>query len=83
VADRDRADAARSADEDAAIVDYCKALQAELGCRRSASRCARCSIVKPAKAATKRWGWVKKGAPIVIEVGGAISRRQCLGDPPR
>ncbi|MBH1999389.1 MAG: proline--tRNA ligase, partial [Sphingomonadaceae bacterium] len=25
---------------------------------------------RPAKAATKRWGWVKKGAPIVIEVGG-------------
>ena len=26
--------------------------------------------LKPAKAATKRWGWVKKGAPVVIEVGG-------------
>ncbi|PHQ62962.1 MAG: proline--tRNA ligase, partial [Sphingobium sp.] len=25
---------------------------------------------RAAKAATKRWGWVKKGAPIVIEVGG-------------
>jgi prolyl-tRNA synthetase len=25
---------------------------------------------KPAKAANKRWGWVKKGAPIIIEVGG-------------
>ncbi len=26
--------------------------------------------LRAAKAATKRWGWVKKGAPIVIEVGG-------------
>ena len=26
--------------------------------------------LRPAKAAAKRWGWVKKGAPIVIEVGG-------------
>ncbi|HVF94219.1 MAG TPA: proline--tRNA ligase, partial [Sphingomonas sp.] len=26
--------------------------------------------LKPAKATTKRWGWVKKGAPIVVEVGG-------------
>jgi prolyl-tRNA synthetase len=25
---------------------------------------------RPAKAANKRWGWVKKGAPIVVEVGG-------------
>jgi prolyl-tRNA synthetase len=26
--------------------------------------------LKPAKAATKRWGWVKKGAPLILEVGG-------------
>jgi prolyl-tRNA synthetase len=26
--------------------------------------------LKWTKAATKRWGWVKKGAPVVIEVGG-------------
>jgi prolyl-tRNA synthetase len=25
---------------------------------------------KPIKAAPKRWGWVKKGAPIIVEVGG-------------
>ncbi len=26
--------------------------------------------LKPAKAATKRWGWIKKGAPVILEVGG-------------
>jgi prolyl-tRNA synthetase len=26
--------------------------------------------LKPVKSTNKRWGWVKKGAPIVIEVGG-------------
>src|SRR5690606_27104622 len=25
---------------------------------------------KPIKAAPKRWSWVKKGAPIIVEVGG-------------
>ena len=46
-------------------------------CRASWPRSRRCGEpvralldLKPAKAATKRWGWVKKGAPIVIEVGG-------------
>ncbi len=57
--------------DDAAIVDYCKALQAELAKQSALGEPVRALLdLKPAKAATKRWGWVKKGAPIVIEVGG-------------
>ncbi|KQN25260.1 proline--tRNA ligase [Sphingomonas sp. Leaf33] len=61
----------RDNDEDAAIVDYCKALQADLATQTALGEPIRALLdLKPAKAATKRWGWVKKGAPIVIEVGG-------------
>ncbi|URW75299.1 proline--tRNA ligase [Sphingomonas donggukensis] len=61
----------RDAPEDAALVDYCKALQAELAKGVALGEPIRALLdLKPAKAATKRWGWVKKGAPIVIEVGG-------------
>ncbi|WEK00692.1 MAG: His/Gly/Thr/Pro-type tRNA ligase C-terminal domain-containing protein [Candidatus Sphingomonas phytovorans] len=61
----------RDTEEDAAIVDYCKALQAELATQSAFGEPVRALLdLKPAKAATKRWGWVKKGAPIVIEVGG-------------
>ncbi|WP_294288659.1 proline--tRNA ligase [uncultured Sphingomonas sp.] len=61
----------RDNDEDAAIVDYCKVLQADLAKQTALGEPIRALLdLKPAKAATKRWGWVKKGAPIVIEVGG-------------
>jgi prolyl-tRNA synthetase len=61
----------RDAPEDAAIVDYCKALQQQLASLSALGEPVRALLdLKPAKAATKRWGWVKKGAPIIIEVGG-------------
>jgi prolyl-tRNA synthetase len=61
----------RDVPEDAAIVDYCKALRAELGALTALGEPVRALLdLKQVKAATKRWGWVKKGAPIVIEVGG-------------
>jgi prolyl-tRNA synthetase len=61
----------REAPEDAAIVDYCKALHGELVKLSACGEPVRALLdLRPAKAATKRWGWVKKGAPIVIEVGG-------------
>ncbi|MEG3178591.1 aminoacyl--tRNA ligase-related protein [Sphingomonas sp. RB3P16] len=57
--------------EDAAVIDYCKALQAELAQQSSLGEPVRALLdLKFGKAATKRWSWVKKGAPIVIEVGG-------------
>jgi prolyl-tRNA synthetase len=61
----------RDQPEDAAIVDYCKTLQQELSFLSVFGEPVRALLdLKPAKAATKRWGWVKKGAPIVVEVGG-------------
>jgi prolyl-tRNA synthetase len=61
----------RDQPEDAAIVDYCKTLQQELAVFSVFGEPVRALLdLKFGKAATKRWGWVKKGAPIVIEVGG-------------
>lgn len=61
----------RDQPEDAAIVDYCKALQAELAGQTALGEPVRALLdLKFGKPATKRWGWVKKGAPVIIEVGG-------------
>ncbi|MFB0875386.1 MULTISPECIES: aminoacyl--tRNA ligase-related protein [unclassified Sphingobium] len=61
----------RDTDEDQAILDYCGELVASLNELDAFREPVRALLDKrPAKAATKRWGWVKKGAPIVIEVGG-------------
>ncbi|MFS0771692.1 aminoacyl--tRNA ligase-related protein [Sphingomonas sp. 1P08PE] len=61
----------RDQPEDAAVVDYCRTLQKELAAQSALGEPVRALLdLKPAKAATKRWGWVKKGAPVVIEVGG-------------
>ncbi|OWK29436.1 proline--tRNA ligase [Sphingomonas dokdonensis] len=60
----------RDKPEDAELVDYCKSLQAELAKQSALGEPVRTLLdLKPAKAATKRWGWVKKGAPIIVEVG--------------
>ncbi len=61
----------RDGPEDEAIVAYCRELQAELTQLSAFGEPVRALLdLKPVKAATKRWGWVKKGAPIVVEVGG-------------
>lgn len=61
----------RDNDEDEAILDYCGELVASLNALDAFREPVRALLDRrPAKAATKRWGWVKKGAPIVIEVGG-------------
>ncbi len=61
----------RDAPGDEAVVAYCKALQAELAGLSAFGEPVRALLdLRAPKAAVKRWGWVKKGAPIVIEVGG-------------
>ena len=61
----------RDSEEDAAILDYCGDLVTELNKLDVFREPVRALLDRrPAKAANKRWGWVKKGAPIVIEVGG-------------
>ncbi len=61
----------RDAPEDEAVVSYCKMLQVDLARQTALGEPIRVLLdLKSAKAAAKRWAWVKKGAPIVIEVGG-------------
>jgi len=61
----------RDAPEDEALVTYCRELQAQLASLTAFGEPVRALLdLKPVKAAGKRWGWVKKGAPLVIEVGG-------------
>ena len=60
----------RDGPDDAALIDYCKALQVELATLTAFGEPVRALLdLKPAKAAGKRWGWVKKGAPVIVEVG--------------
>jgi len=61
----------RDTPEDEAIVAYAKDIQSNLSGLTALGEPVRALLdLKPAKAATKRWGWVKKGAPIVVEIGG-------------
>ncbi|MDQ2893195.1 MAG: proline--tRNA ligase [Pseudomonadota bacterium] len=61
----------RDAPEDEALIAYAKDIQSNLSKLSALGEPLRALLdLKPAKAATKRWGWVKKGAPLVIEIGG-------------
>jgi prolyl-tRNA synthetase len=61
----------RDAPEDEAVIAYCEALAADLGAQDVFREPLRVLFDrKPVKAANKRWAWVKKGAPIIVEVGG-------------
>ena len=61
----------RDAPEDEALVAYCRELQQRLAKESAFGEQVRALLdLKAAKSTTKRWGWVKKGAPVVIEVGG-------------
>ena len=60
----------RDNDEDAAILDYCRDLEAQLKALDAFREPVRVLLDASAnKAQTKRWGWVKKGAPIIVEIG--------------
>lgn len=60
----------RDGPEDEAVIAYCRELQAALARQTALGEPVRALLdLKPAKAATKRWGWVKKGAPVIVEVG--------------
>ena len=56
----------RDKPEDAELVAYCASLEKELkalGIRVLVD-------AKPTKSAEKRWNWVRRGAPVIVEVGG-------------
>ena len=61
----------RDQPEDEAIVSYCKDLQRDLAAESALGEPVRALLdLKHGKAAAKRWAWIKKGAPVIVEVGG-------------
>lgn len=79
----------RDKPEDAALLDYCEVLRAGLAGQSVLGEPVRVLLDKrPGKAAAKRWDWVRKGAPIIVEVGGrdmengvvSLLRRDTLWD---
>src|SRR5690606_24478930 len=60
----------RENDADEALLRYCNTLQQALGARYALGEKVRVLLdSRPGKAAAKRWDWVRKGAPVIIEVG--------------
>ncbi|MEW6576571.1 MAG: proline--tRNA ligase [Pseudomonadota bacterium] len=60
----------RDSDEDGAVLEYCRTLSKELGALEAFGEPVRVLLdTKATKAQVKRWSWVKKGAPIIVEVG--------------
>lgn len=60
----------RDDDGDAALTAYCEELRAAIAASDALREPVRVLLdARPGKAAAKRWDWVRKGAPIIIEVG--------------
>jgi prolyl-tRNA synthetase len=60
----------REDEGDAALIAYCEELRAKLLAQSAYGEALRVLLdKKPGKAAAKRWDWVRKGAPLVVEVG--------------
>jgi prolyl-tRNA synthetase len=61
----------RDNDEDEALLAYCEELRASLAALSALGEPVRVLLDKrPGKATQKRWAWVKKGVPLVLEIGG-------------
>jgi len=61
----------REDEGDAALIEYCEGLRAKLAASQALGEPVRVLLdCKPGKAAAKRWDWVRKGAPLIVEVGG-------------
>jgi len=60
----------RDKPEDAPLIEYCEALRDQLLGQSALGEKVRVLLdARPGKAATKRWDWVRKGAPLIVEVG--------------
>jgi prolyl-tRNA synthetase len=60
----------RETDEDDAILAYCRDLLCALRGEAAFGEPVRAHLdARAGKASAKRWAWVKKGAPIIVEVG--------------
>ncbi|MEO6716140.1 MAG: aminoacyl--tRNA ligase-related protein [Novosphingobium sp.] len=61
----------REDDGDAALLAYCEELRRALASQQAIGEPIRVLLDKrPGKATGKRWGWVKKGVPLILEIGG-------------
>ncbi len=79
----------RDKPEDEALLTYCEEIRAGLASQATMGEPVRVLLDKtPGKASAKRWDWVRKGAPVIIEVGPrdmqngklAMLRRDALWD---
>lgn len=79
----------REDEGDAALIEYCEGLRAALAGQFALGEPVRVLLdTKPGKPAQKRWDWVRKGAPVIVEVGGrdkeggvvSLLRRDALWD---
>jgi len=60
----------RDKPEDAEVLAYCDALAKELSAGVTLGAPVRVSVdKKPGRSADKRWDWVRRGAPIIVEIG--------------
>jgi prolyl-tRNA synthetase len=60
----------RDDEGDAAVLDYCRSVAAEVRALSVFGEPVRVLLdAKAVKTSTKRWNWIKKGAPIIIEIG--------------
>ena len=60
----------RDKPEDAEVLAYCESLVRELGDQTAFGQPVRALLDrKPIRSAEKRWNWVRKGAPIIVEIG--------------
>ncbi len=61
----------REDDGDDALLAYCEELRAALSKQSALGERTRVLLDKrPGKATQKRWAWVKKGVPLILEIGG-------------
>ncbi len=61
----------RDNDEDAALLHYCEEIRGTLAAQSALDEPVRVLLDKrPGKATGKRWAWVKKGVPLILEIGG-------------
>jgi len=56
----------RDKPEDGELLDYCRGIEKEL----KAQGVRVLVDAKPIKSAEKRWNWVRRGAPVIVEIGG-------------
>ncbi|MEZ5708912.1 MAG: proline--tRNA ligase [Blastomonas sp.] len=69
----------RDQPEDDELLDYCEALRVRLIAQSAFGEPVRVLLdKKPGKAAQKRWSWVKKGAPVIVEIGKRDAEQQAV-----